>query len=177
MKIQTNFVRSPLRTARRLAVCLLLLCAGLLVAIWWLLQDGSRLRERQVVLLAQLASGAPSMPTPSLPPDQALSQTRDRVAAVNAQVRTRGLSTLTLLAELENMLPARVWLASLHHRATEGEVQVLVLATQADLLYGLLQELERHPHVAQATLVRATRPNQRTSDGLVQFEIRLKVRT
>ncbi len=177
MKIHTNFVRSPLRAARRLAAGLLVLCAGLLAATWWLLQDGSRLRERQVVLLAQLEVGVPSTPAPRLPSDQVLAQARGRVAAVNAQVRTRGLSTLTLLAELEAMLPAQVWLASLHHRATEGEVQVLVLATQADLLHGLLQEVERHPHVAQATLVRATRPNQRTSDGLVHFEIRLKVRT
>ncbi|HEY6095569.1 MAG TPA: PilN domain-containing protein [Gallionellaceae bacterium] len=178
MKISTNFVPAWMTWTRPLIAALwglVLLCAAVVA---WLLHDAAGLRAELPRLDKRLAgveaaAQAASLRPGAMPSAQELSETRRRVTAVNAVTRTRGMTTLALLAGLERKLPAQAWLVSLHHRAMEGEVMLVVAASSATPLSEFLLQLERDPEFSQALLLRETQGNG--SD--VQYEIRLKVRT
>jgi Tfp pilus assembly protein PilN len=182
MKIATNFVRPIQRAAIPVAAVFWLMSLAFAVSAWWLLDDASVLRGELPDLRQRLArinatGHTPAVQPVQLPSVQELAETRNRVARINAAVRTKGMPTLSLLADLEAMLPPEVWLASFHYRAAEGEVLLTASAASADLLSGFLLKLERDPLFEQAMLVRELQASGTGKAGIVQFEIRLKVRS
>lgn len=182
MKIATNFVRPIQRAAIPVAALFWLMSFAFAVSAWWLLDDASALRGelpdlRQRFVRINATGHAPAVQPVQLPSVQELAETRNRVARINAAVRTKGMPTLSLLDDLEAQLPPEAWLVSFHHHATDGEVELIVSASSADLLSGFLLNLERDPLFEQALLVRELQPSGTGKTGIVQFEIRLKVRS
>ncbi len=176
MKIGINFVRPAERLMAPVAVAVWGAAMALLAGAAWLAADAVGLRGDLPQLrtrLERVGAQKPVAVTP-LPPAQQLADTRQRVARINAAAQTRGVPTLALLADLERQLPRGAWLTSLHHRAAEGEVQLVVAAGQADPLADFLLRLERDPLFEEVMLLREVQASgSRTG---VQYEIRLKVR-
>jgi Tfp pilus assembly protein PilN len=180
MKISTNFVRPLPRLVQPLTIALwtaALVCAA---AAWLLLRDAANLRAdlphlRQRLANVQAGSHAVVTGLQPAPSAQVLAETRNRVAAVNAATQTRGITTLALLTELENLLPAQAWLVSLHHRATDGEVMLIVAAASPAPLSNFLLKLERAPQFAEVLLLRESQAAGGNPN--VQYEIHLKVRS
>lgn len=150
----------------------IVLAAGTL----WLVHEGRNLRGELPQLRTRLAHVEAQKPVAQvhLPPMKELIQTRERVAAINAAAQTRGVPTLLLLADLEKQLPREAWLTSFHHRAVDGEVQLIATALRSDPLSDFLQRLEHDPLFEEVMLLREVREN---GPGMgVSYEIRLKVR-
>lgn len=178
MKISTNFVSTRPGIARPLIAGLLGLALLSLALIAWLLHDAASLRTELPQLrkrLLNVEANAQTAPQPpaDTPTSKELSDTRNRVIAVNAATKTRGMSTVALLSELEKLLPAQAWLISLHHRAADGEVMLVAAAPSAPPLSDFLLQLERDPKFAEVLLLRESQGGSGTD---VQYEIRLKVR-
>ncbi len=127
MKITTNFVQSPVRLARPLAIGLWGLVGVVAVtglSLWHATIDTRNeipdLRER----LTQLDQRRHELAAQPVLPVAELRQLKQRVAALNVLSSNRGHSVGSLLADLEQWLPDQAWLVSLHDRAKEGEVLV-----------------------------------------------------
>lgn len=142
-----------------------------------LVHDGSELRGDLPLLRTRLAHVEEQKPVAMvrMPPMKKLVETRDRVAIINAAAQAKGAPTLALLADLEKQLPHEAWLTSIHHRANDGEVQLVASAGRADPLSEFLLRLERDPMFAEVMLMREVQPGG--DRGGVQYEIRLKVRS
>lgn len=149
-------------------------------AAWWLIDDAAELRGELPQLRLRFerieTDGSVVATQQYMPSAQALAETRERVAKINAAAQTKGLPTSTLLTELEKQLPPAAWLTSFHHRAAEGEVLLVASAANADPLSAFLLKLERNPLFDQVMLMRELHPTGAGQPG-VQFEIRLKVRS
>lgn len=147
---------------------------------WWLIDDASELRGELPQLqlrFERMETGGGDIATQQpMPSGQALAETRERIAKINAVAQTKGLPTSALLTELEKQLPPAAWLTSFHHRATEGEVLLLASAANAEPLSAFLLKLERNLLFDQVMLMRELHPTGAGQPG-VQFEIRLKVRS
>lgn len=179
MKVTTNFVQSPTRLARPLAIGLwglagVVAVTGLL--LWHAALDARNeipdLRER----LAQLDQRRHELAAQPVLPVVELRQLKQRVAALNALSSNRGHSVGSLLADLEQWLPDQAWLVSLHDRAKEGEVLVVAESASVEPLTVFLLRLEQQPRrFSEVLLVKQT--PQGASRKTVQFEIRLKERT
>ena len=110
-----------------------------------------------------------------MPAERELKQTRMQVERLNAISQGRGLATLALLNRLEALLPNDTVLVALHHRAKEGELQLLAQGASAELLSKFLQRLEEDAQLESVVLSH----QKEVKEGdkvLVQFEIRAKVR-
>lgn len=177
MKITTNFVQSPQRMVTPVVAVMWVAAVVLAAGAAWLASEGRGLREDLPQLRTRLTRVGEQKPVAvvRLPGMSELAETRDRVAKVNAAAQTRGVATLALLADLERQLPAEAWLTSIHHRATEGEVQLVAAAGRADPLSEFLLRLERDPLFDEVMLLREVQAGG-TRTG-VQYEIRLKVRS
>ena len=179
MKIKTNFVAGVQPLLAPLAIVVwsttLIFCAGLL----WLIFDGIATRNELPGLKQQL-SEFEAVPTivakQGLPSDRELRQTRKQVARLNAITQSKGLTTLTLLAKLEALLPEDTVLATVHHRAKEGELLILAQGANAELLSKFLQRLEEDTQLESVVLTH----QKEVKDGekiVVQFEIHARVRS
>lgn len=178
MKITTNFVHSPARLARPLAIGLwglasMVALSGL--SLWYAAietrDEIPDLRER----LAQLDQRRHELAAQPVLPAAELQQLKQRVATLNALSSSRGHSVGSLLADLEQWLPDQAWLVSLHNRAKEGEVLVVAESASVEPLTVFLLRLEQQPRFSEVLLVKQT--PQGTSRKTIQFEIRLKERT
>jgi Tfp pilus assembly protein PilN len=179
MKIPTNFVRPIQQAVIPVVVALWFAAFCFSTAVWWLVNDATELRAelpslRQRLDLIATAAGAATIPV-QLPSARELTQTRDRVAKINAAAQTKGLPTSALLSELATLLPLEAWLTSIHHRAAEGDVLLVAAAVNAEPLSALLLKLERDPIFEEVMLLREIQPANGRSG--VQYEIRLKVRS
>lgn len=179
MKISTNFVRSFQQAVLPAVLALWLVALGFAAVSWWLVADAAALREALPQLrstLEAMDAGNKLVPDPvQLPSALELAKTNERVAKINAVVQTKGLPTSTLFAELEALLPADVWLTSVHHRAGLGEVMLIASAASADSLSAFLLKLENSPLFEQAMLKRELQTPGK-GQARVQFEIQVKVR-
>lgn len=175
MKITTNFVRPVQRVVGPVAAAMWGAAVVLVAATAWLAHEGRELRGDLPQLRTRLERVEAQKPIAAvpLPPAQELAETRERIAKINAAAQTRGVPTLALLADLEKQLPRGAWLVSLHHRAAEGEVQLVAAAGQADPLADFLLRLERDPLFEEVMLLREVQASGSRSG--VQYEIRLKV--
>lgn len=178
MKITTNFVHSPARLARPLAIGLWGLAGMVAVtglSLWYAAietrDEIPDLRER----LAQLDQRRHELVTQPVLPVAELQQLKQRVATLNALSSNRGYSVGSLLADLEQWLPDQAWLVSLHNRAKEGEVLVVAESASVEPLTVFLLRLEQQPRFSEVLLVKQA--PQGTSRKTIQFEIRLKERT
>jgi Fimbrial assembly protein (PilN) len=176
MKITTNFVRPAQRMVAPVAAAMWAAAALLAAGAAWLAHDAAGLRGDLPPLRTRLERVDAQKPVAAapLPPARELAETRDKVARINAAAQTRGAPTLALLADMEKQLPPDAWLTSIHHRATEGEVQLVAAATRADPLSEFLLRLERDPLFEEVMLLREVQAGG--SRAGVQYEIRLKVR-
>jgi hypothetical protein len=153
-----------------------LLAVGLTI---WLGIDAITLRAERSSLeerLAQIETRAREVTTPeALPPSADLAALRQRVTAINALTGSRGWPLPTLLARLEETLPAEVHLVSLQHKRKDGEVLIVAEATNAEALTGFLLKLEKEPHFGEVLL---SKQAQRGTPGgkSVQFEVRVRER-
>lgn len=175
MRIATNYVR-PAQRAVIPAVTLMWAAAiALAAATVWLAYDGKKLRAEVPQLRTRLAHVDAQKPVAQvhLPPMKQLIEMRERVAKINAVAQTKGVPTLALLADLEKQLPREAWLTSIHHRASEGQVQLIASARRADPLSDFLLRLEHDPLFDEVMLLREVKAGGAKAD--VQYEIRLKV--
>jgi Tfp pilus assembly protein PilN len=177
MKITTNFVRPPQRMVTPAVAVMWVAAVVLAAGAAWLASEGRGLREDLPQLRTRLERVDAQKPVAAapLPPAQELAETRDKVARINAAAQTKGVPTLALLADLEKQLPRGAWLTSIHHRATEGVVQLVAAATRADPLSDFLLRLERDPLFEEVMLLREVQAGGNRPG--VQYEIRLKVRS
>lgn len=177
MKITTNFVRPAQRMVPPVVATMWAATIALAAGAVWLAGEGKALRGELPQLRTHLERVGEQKPVAAvqLPPMSELTGTRDRVARVNAAAQTKGVPTLALLADIEKQLPPDAWLASLHHRATEGEVQLIASAGRADPLSEFLLRLERDPLFEEVMLLREVQASGARMS--VQYEIRLKVRS
>ena len=178
MKIKTNFVAgvqpllAPLGWAVSLSVILSL--AGLLWVILNSITTRNELPELRLKL-SKLETVQPVAERQAIPADRELKQTRAQVTRLNSISQGRGLATLALLSRLEALLPNDTVLVALHHRAKEGELQLLAQGASAELLSKFLQRLEEDAQLESVVLSH----QKEVKEGdkvLVQFEIRAKVR-
>ena len=181
MKISTNFVQPVQQAILPITALVWLLTLMFASAAWWLIDDANRLRGEVPELQQHLDKLKVStlnieVPAEQMPSVQELSQTRERVAKINAATQTQGISILALLTELESQLPPQAWLQSLHQRAADGEILLVVAAATAGPLSDFLHKLERNPLFEQTMLMRELQPGAAGKAG-VQYEIRLKVRS
>lgn len=180
MKISTNFVRPVQQAVMPVVVAMWIAALGLAGGAWWLFGETVELRGELPQLRQRLERVETGKKTAAaqkqLPSAQELEEARKRVAKINAATQTKGLPASALLAELETQLPPEVWLITIHHRATQGEVVLVASAASADLLSAFLLNLERDPLFEEAMLMRELQPTGNDRPG-VQFEIRLKVRS
>lgn len=182
MKITTNFIKSGQWLFMPVTVSLWLVAVLFGTGAIWLARDAAdqngdlpQLRERLARLTEQgRANEASSKVSYVLPSVRDLAETRERVARINAKAQTKGVPTLTLLADIERQLPPEAWLTSFHHRAIEGEVSLVASAMSAAPLSAFMLKLEEDPLFEEALLVRESQPGGGSQN--VQFEIRLKVR-
>lgn len=179
MKITTNFIDGVQQLIVPVAIAAWLSALLGLGALLWLIVDGVGLRDELPVLkerLPKLEAAAAVASNRELPSERELTETRDRVARLNAIAQTRGLTTLALLAKLETLLPGEAVLVGMHHRAKERELLLLAQAANAEILSKLLQRLEEDVQFESVVLSRQKEVN----DGgkvVVQFEIRARVRS
>lgn len=177
MKITTNFVASPTRLVRPIAVILWVLAClvaatalGLTHTAFGVRAEIPPLRER----LTQLEQRQREIATPEKPPATELQDLQRRLAALNALAGNQGGSVMTLLADLEQWLPDPVWLVSLHDRVKNGEVLLVAESESVEPLTAFLLRLEQQPRFSEVMLVKQT-PRQAPWRS-IQFEIRLKER-
>lgn len=178
MKITTNFVISPTRLVRPMAVVLWGLAGLMAAATLWLTYAVIDARHEIPALqerLAQLEQRQREITTPEKPPAAELQGLKQRVTALNTLSGNRGGAVTTLLADLEQWLPDPVWLVSLHDRVKSGEVLLVAESESVAPLTAFLLRLEQQPRFSEVLLVKQTpRSAPRRS---VQFEIRLKERS
>lgn len=182
MRIRANLLQGARPVpARVVASVAWLLAAGLGLAAGLLLLDTAERHERRFDVeahLAQLqAQKTQAAGEAALPPRAELEAMARRVQALNALAGVRGPDLAELLVWLERRLPDDVQLVRLHHRAREGETQLVAEAFAAEPLAGFLRELEQAPRFAEVLLARqGTRSAQGKAEA-IQFEIRIRHRT
>ncbi len=180
MKISTNFSSDVSTAVRSLLV---IVWSATLLAVFcliWLIYEAAGfhteipgLHKRLSVLESSVKNTAltEDMEKPDL---SVLMNTRNKVSAINAITKTRGISTVVLLEHLEKLLPSQARLVSLHHRATQGEILLIATAVNAAPLSEFLLKLEQDPVFSEVLLLHDI---QGKADTSVQYEIRLKVRS
>lgn len=175
MRIATNFVHPLQRMVMPAVAVIWAAVIAFAAGTLWLAHKGEELRSDLPQLRIRLAHVEAQKPVAQvhLLPMKELIETRERVASINAAAQARGLSTLMLLADLEKQLPRDAWLTSFHHRAPEGEVQLIASAARSDPLSDFLQRLEHDPSFDEVMLLREVR--ERAPGSGVHYEIRLKV--
>lgn len=178
MKITTNLVASPTRLVRPMAAVLWVLAGLFISVVLWLAHAAIDMRHEIPALrerLAQLEQRQREVAATEKPPVSELQDIKRRIAALNTLSGNQGRPVITLLADLEQWLPDRVWLASLHDRVKNGEVLIVAEADSVEPLTAFLLRLEQQPRFSEVLLVKQTpRGAQRQS---IQFEIRLKERS
>lgn len=178
MKITTNFVVSPKRLARPMAILSWGLAGLAAAAALWLTLAATEARHEIPALrerLAQLEQRQREIAPPEIPPVAELQALKRRVAELNALSAGHGRTAASLLADLERWLPDQAWLASLHAKTRGGEALIVAESENIETLTAFLLRLEQQPRFSEVLLVKQTpRSAQRRS---VQFEIRLKERS
>lgn len=175
MKISTNFVYPLQLAVMPVVIAMWLAAAGFAAGAGWLLDEAATLRSDLPQLKQRLERAEKTDTVTSqehMPTAQELSQTRNRIAKINAAARTAGVQSAVLLNRLETLLPPEAWLASLHYRATEGEVRMVVSAKNIQTLTSFLQKLEHDPLFEEVMLM-----HEMQAAANAQYEIRMKVRS
>ncbi len=178
MKITTNFVASPARLVRPMAVVLWGLACLIVAVVLWLAHAAIEarneipdLRER----LSQLDRRQHELTAYEKLPAAELQDLKLKVAALNALSGSHGRSAPSLLADLEQWLPDRVWLVSLHDRSKDGEVLLVAESESVEPLTVFLLRLEQQSRFSEVLLVKQT--PQSAPRRTIQFELRLKERS
>ncbi len=176
MKLATNFALPRHRAAPTFAGVIWSTVLALFVTLVWLLIDTSTIRRDFPELrdrLTQLEQRTVPNKNVQLPATAEASALRQRVAAVNLRVLTRGRSLTAILSRLETLLPEQAYLVSFQRRVQEGEMLVMAEAESAEPLTAFLLNVEKDTWFSEVLL---TRQASQTVTGrkAVQFELRLK---
>ena len=179
MKIETNFTPPLHRLAGPLAAASWGIAVALAVGLAWLMFDAferrgemPELRER----LAQLVSRQQQAEARNkLPPAAELEAVKRRVAALNGLLPAQTHSVFSLLDDLEELVPDRVWLSAVLYRPRAAEVRIVAESESAEALTGFLLGLEKAARFSEVMLTRQAQQGARER-RTVQFELRLKER-
>jgi len=176
MRVNTNFLVPRHRLALPLAMGTAILAAVAAASSFWFAIDSADKRGELSGLqekLASMAQRTPAISAVTLPSGKDLSELKRRVAAINSLTPYRGAPLTLVLSKLEELLPDSMWLASLHHRAREGDLMIVVEAGSAEQLTRFLQRLEQDPWFSGILLSKQT-PQEVPGRNIVQSELRLK---
>ncbi len=178
MKITASFTTSPIHLVRPIALTLWTLACLMVAVTLWLAYAANATRAEIPALrerLAQLEQRKRELATQEKPPAVELQNLKLRVAALNALSGGHGRSPVSLLMDLEQWLPDRVWLVSLHDRVKDGEVLLVAESESVESLTAFLLQLERQSRFSEVLLVKQM--PQSAPRKTTQFELRLKERS
>ena len=177
MKLTTNFISRPGRSAPYIAIGLWGLSAMLVVAAVLMWVRTGQLYSEAPALKARLAQFNDRLAVHdevALPPYNELMAVKESIASINQVSGSHNGSLLAAMSKLEALLPHDVTLTEFNYRRRAGELQMVALAARSEVAGKFLQELERSGHYAEVLLVRQS--NQDNNSARVQFEIHLKER-
>lgn len=177
MKVSINFVDSPGRWTRPLLGLAWGSVGVLALTGLWLTHAAYDVRREMPSLherLSQLDQRQREIVVQERPTAQELQELKRRVLALNALSSIRGHSPVSLLTELEQLLPDAAWLVSLHDRAKAGEILLVAESERVEPLTQFLLRLERQPRFSEVLLVKQA--PQGAPSRSIQFVVRLKER-
>lgn len=180
MKLTTNFI-IPVKNLVPWMRLLFYGCAalGLGIALLFLIRaiqiqrQMTPLEQHLVRLQKQVAERKPSKHR--LPPVERMARVSKQVAEINALSGGKGWPLARMMARLEQLMPASVYLLNLRHQQQSGEVQLVAVSRRADTLTAFLKKLEQEPHFTDVLLIRQTQKHKR-GRALIQYELKFKER-
>lgn len=179
MKIKTNFSVPLMRWILVLAVSLWSLALGLSgLAVWFVydlrgIERDIPVLEKRLEELNRKSRG--SAKVSSLPSERALTRIRKRLAAINALPGRVGWTPTTLFRKIEEMLPDKAYLISIHYKQKDGELLLVAESESQKPLTRFLSNLEGEPHFAEVLLTKQSQLKSRKKH-LIRYEMRIRER-
>jgi Tfp pilus assembly protein PilN len=181
MKLKTNFVNTPLNLVPLFSIINWGLALGLLILSIYLVLDGNRLQQKNIVLVDQQKKLNDQWLTVS---DQSKQQlTRDRFdklkirfATINQLTEMTGQDVSLILSRLESLLPDQSYLLSLNYRSNTDELALVIESSDVGKLTDFIESLEKDKLFSDISIVRQDHVS-RKGQTAVQFEVHVKSMT